>query len=433
MNLLRSLLGLHTFDLSLDEVTKIEGHAGLEVKVRNNVVVEAELKISEGKRFFQEAAIGKSFLELPNLFSRICGTCSVSHFSSAVEAIERAFDVVPSEQTIALRKLLMAGTILRDHGMHLYYFCLPDVFGKESILDFEGPLEKWVHDSMHVRGAGMRLSEIVGGRSIHPFTGTVGGFTKLPKAEELKHAKSELLAVRERAIELCQAFAEPLERLERKTNNVALQTRDFSFMSGKIIDSRGDRVEGEDYAKYLDEFVIPYSTAEEFEFEEGLYTVGALSRINLNGHELHPSTRRDLPKFLSMFPSNNPFHNNLSQAIEIVHCIDLAAEIIDAYEEKQEALPRIEPIEGRGIGAIEAPRGLLYYSLFFDSIGKCTKAQVVIPTAQNARQIEEDIKLYLPQFFDEPRRQMELQLERLVRSYDPCMSCATHFLKVKWT
>ncbi|MFA4906965.1 MAG: nickel-dependent hydrogenase large subunit [archaeon] len=432
MNFLRAFLALHDFEFSIDEVTKIEGHAGLEVRVQNNEVIEAKLKVSEGKRFFQEAAIGKNYLELPNLFARICGTCSVAHFSSAAEAIERAFDVTPSEQTIALRKLLIAGTILRDHGMHLYYFSLPDVFGKESILDFEGKLQKWVHDSMHVREAGVRLSEAVGGRSIHPFTATVGGFTAIPKMEELKACKAELLSVRETALELCEAFYEPLEKFGRKANNVALKTGDFSFIEGKIIDSHGDIVEEEDYARYLDEFVIPYSTAEEFEFEKAPYAVGALSRVNLNAHELHPDTRRDCAKFLSRFPSNNPFHNNLGQAIEIVQCIDLASELIDSYEGKPEVHPRIEPIESRGIGVIEAPRGLLYYSLFLDSNGKCAKAQIVIPTAQNAMQIESDIKAYLPDYLDLPREKIELQLEKIVRAYDPCMSCATHFLKVKW-
>lgn len=423
---------MHSFDITLDEITKIEGQAGLEVKVTDGIVEKVQLKISEGKRFFQEAAIGKKYHELPQLFSRICGTCSPAHLLCSIEAIEHAFDIQPSKQTIDLRKLLLNGTILRDHGMHLYYFCLPDIFNKESILEFEGELHKWIHDSMSVRNTGVKLCELVAGRSIHPLYATVGGFTKTPKKNELKQITLLLESIREKALQLCAVFEKPLREIENETDFVALSTGDFSFIEGKIITSKGETIEEQNYEKHLDEFVIPYSNAEEFEFEGKNYTVGAVSRINLNMAELNQRTKKDCSDYLKHFPSNNPFENNLAQAIEIVQCIDNSIEIIENFEEKTEETKTIEAIESRGIGVIEAPRGTLYYALRFNERGICERAEVIIPTAQNSKSIEKSIKTLLPSLLELEKPEIESELEKTIRAFDPCMSCATHFLKVNW-
>ncbi|MDO8647268.1 MAG: nickel-dependent hydrogenase large subunit, partial [Candidatus Diapherotrites archaeon] len=320
----------------------------------------------------------------------------------------------------------------RDHGMHLYYFCLPDIFGKDSILDFEGELHQWLHDSMDVRGAGTKLADWIGGRSIHPITPVIGGFSAIPKAERIPELLNELNAARTRAVKLVEVFHKQPIDFQRKTNHVAIVTEDYSFLDGKIKSSSGREIEEEDFARHFDEVVMPYSNSTEFLFEGRDYNVGALSRMNLNMQALHKNTRQDLKEFLKVFPNNDPFLYCLAQAIEIVHCFDCSIELLENLQLKDEKPAVLQPIEGRGIGAIEAPRGTLYYSLEFDNSGICSRAKIVIPTAQNLRSIEKDIKEYLPAIMHRPRHDIEHGLESLVRAYDPCLSCATHFLKVDW-
>lgn len=423
---------MHNADIHLDGLSKMEGHANLHVSVKNGKVESAKLQVSENKRFFEAACVGKPFREIPMLVSRICGTCSGAHLLAAIEGIEKAFDFKASEQTMLLRKLLLFGEMIRDHGMHLYYFCLPDIFGKDSILEFEGELHEWLHDSMDVRAAGTALADWVGGRSIHPITPTIGGFSAIPKMERVSELLKQLKEAREKSLRLVEAFRrEPLD-FERKTNHVAILTPDYSFLEGKIVSSSGKIVEEQDFAMHVDSFVFPYTNSSEFLFDGRDYAVGALARMNLNKNALHSSTRKDLAESIKLFPNNDPFLNRLAQAIEIVHCFDYSIELLESISLKDEKPPALLPVEARGIGVVEAPRGTLYYSLDFENSGQCSKAQIFIPTSQNLRSIEKDIKEYLPSLLHRPRHDIEHALESLVRAYDPCLSCATHFLKVDW-
>lgn len=424
----------HSFELSIEGISKVEGHASLSIKVVNNKVEKARLQVSENKRFFEEASIGKHFQQIPSLYSRICGTCSAAHLLCSIEAIEKALSFTPSSQTMQLRKLLLNGSIIRDHGMHLYYFCLPDVFEKESILDFEGSLEHWVHDSMHVRDAGVKLAELVGGRSIHPTTPLIGGFAKIPEKEKIREIVKQLHGERGRVLKLIECFFEWTPKFERKTNYIALQTGDYSFLEGRIVNSSGEVIEEKDFEKHLEEFILPYSTAGFFKFEGREFMVGALARINLNKQELHSQTKKDCQKFLKIFPCNDCFNNNTAQAIEILHCIDSSIETLESLKLKQEALPSLTPIESKGIGVVEAPRGTLYHSLTLGKNGKITNSDIVIPTAQNAINIEKDIASFVQQLLEtgKLKEQIALEIEKLIRAYDPCFSCATHFLKVNW-
>ena len=423
---------MHDAHIHLDEMSKMEGQACLDVVVKKGKVEDVKLKVAENKRFFEQACVGKKFKEIPMLVSRVCGTCSAAHLLASIEGIEQAFDFQASEQTVLLRKLLLFGEMIRDHGMHLYYFCLPDIFGKDSIIEFEGPLHKWLHDSMDVRGSGTKLSDWIGGRSIHPITPIVGGFSKIPPMSEVPEIKHELEHAREKAVLLVeQFFRQPID-FERKTNHVALVTEDYSFLKGVIKTSSGESVEESDFARHLDEVVMPYSNASGFTFQGKEYSVGALSRLVLNQQALHKNTREELKRHLKVFPNNDPFTNTLAQAIEIVHCIDYSLELLEGLDLKEEKAGVLEPVESRGIGCIEAPRGTLYYSMFFGNDGICSKAEIVIPTAQNLRNIERDVKEYLPSILHRKREDIELGIESLVRAYDPCLSCATHFLKVKW-
>ena len=429
---------MHNLDLSIADISKIEGKAACDIKVRDGKVADVKFSIAEYKRFYTQAIRGKDIIALPQLTARICGTCSNAHLLCALKAVENTIGLTPSYQTIQLRKLLNYGLIIRDHALHLYVFVLPDLFNKDSILDFDenNPIEhKYLDDTFAVKAAGNRLGKIVGGRSVHaPFL-TVGGFTKLPNYEELKKCIAELKTVRPKIIDLIALFAKKDFTLIRDDIDfAALSDSNYSFLYGDLIRSDGSKVPSEKYGEYLEHVVIPYSHASGYKFAGKVYMVGALARLNLAKQNLHPNTKKDAGQYLQLFPSKNIFHNNLAQAIEILHAIDSSIDIIHKikiYDEKPASIVRKE---GMGIGAIEAPRGTLYYKLEVDNSGKIVKGQIVVPTGQNQIGIESSIRAYLINNIDKlsEKEQIEHEVEKIVRAYDPCMSCASHFLKVRW-
>jgi len=420
-------------DINIEQISKTEGHADLEVKVRNGRVEDVKLKVSENKRFYTQAVRKRSYLSVPQFVSRICGTCSIAHMTCSNEAIEKCLHIVPSKQTVLLRKLAVYGMMLRDHALHLYFFCMPDLFGKDSVFDFDKTNEHWIKQAFSVKGAGNNLSKVIAGRAVHATYERIGYFAHIPSKEEVYELVKELKSVRTHVLDLIQMFFESTFKLERTTSFVALVTSDFSFLEGEIRDSQGLKIKEEDYWNFLNLVTSPYSQATRFVYMGKEYMVGALARLNLNKTALHVETRKDASKFLNIFPSNNIFHNNLAQAIEILHCIDHSVQILEEAEFKEESPPKYDIHGGRGVGVIEAPRGTLYHMIELDNHGRVTHANFVIPTAQNQIKMEEDMKMLIPQILDRSKYEVEHELEKVVRAYDPCMSCASHFLRVKWT
>ena len=429
---------MHTqsFDITIKNLSKIEGHTDLDVAVKEGKVVSAKLKIDENKRFFTTGAIGKPALGIHQVVSRICGTCSIAHLLACINCVEDAFSVEPSEQTVKLRDLLLYGLNIRDHAMHLYLFCLPDIFGKDSVLDFadEGYEHDLVHKAFDVKSAGNDLCVLSGGRAVHSPFPQVGGFMKIPKKEDAKKIANSLREIRSSAIEFVDIFKKRDFRFISETMYIALRNDRFSYQDGDLMTSDGARVAHGNFRDHLQKFVVPYSQAPGFEFKGRPYVVGALARMNMNRDTLHRDTRRDLSSALSVFPSDNIFNNNLAQAIEIVHCIDSSIELLETMEFKDEPRKAIKPKKSEGIGVLEAPRGTLYYHLHIDDAGKIEFADLVIPTSQNQIKMDKDIGALVQDRIEKgvPREQMPLEIEKLIRAYDPCMSCATHFLKVNW-
>jgi sulfhydrogenase subunit alpha len=425
-----------SFDLTIKNLSKIEGHTDLDVTVKEGKVVGSKLKISENKRFFTDAAVGKPALAVHQIVSRICGTCSIAHLMCCINCVENALKVEPSEQTVKLRDLLLYGLNIRDHAMHLYLFCLPDIFGKDSVLEFadEGYEHDLVHKAFDVKGAGNDLCVLAGGRAVHSPFPQIGQFMKVPKAEDAKKTAQALREARDKAVEFVGIFAERDFRFDIDTTFIALRNERFSYLGGDLMTSDGLCIGRGNFREHLKKTVIPYSQAPGFEFEGRPYVVGALARLNINRETLHPRTRKDLARALSGFPSRNIFTNNLAQAIEIVHCIDSALDILEGTEFKEEPRRLIKPFRSEGIGVLEAPRGTLYYNLKIDDAGKISFADLVIPTSQNQVKMDKDIGALVQQKLDSgvERETIPLEIEKLIRAYDPCMSCATHFLKVNW-
>lgn len=420
----------HNFDVSINKLAKIEGHADLDIKVRKGKVEKIDLRVMEGKRFFNQAVKGKSYKNVPQMVSRICGTCSIAHLSACTEAVEKTLGIQISPQTLTLRKLTIYSMMIRDHALHLYFFVLPDLFKVDSILDLAESHKELVHNALHVKEAGNNLSKLVAGRAVHATYEQVGGYSHIPESKEIPKVVKELKGIRKYILELCEIFYKCDWELKRDTNFVALVTSDFSFLEGKICSTSGACVKEENFWDHLHDVVIPYSTASGFKFEGKEYMVGALARLNLNRENLHSNTRRDAKKYLSVFPSINVYHNNLAQAIEILHSIDHSIELLEKNNFKKEEIISPNNLSGEGVGVIEAPRGTLYYWLGIDE-GKIRYANLVIPTAQNLINMRSDIEEMVPQLLDKGPEAIRKEAEKIIRAYDPCMSCASHFLRVK--
>ena len=420
-------------NISIQNISKVEGHADLDVKVRDGKVELVHIKFTDNKRFFTQAIRKRSINSLPASVARICGTCSIAHTMCCIEAIEKALGLNPTDQTLLLKKLIMYGLMIRDHALHIYLFSLPDVFNKDSVLDFDKKEIKFLYDSFTVKKAGNKLSTLVGGRAVHAPFPLVGGFAEIPKNEDLKLAIKDLRKAREALFNVLDVYYNSSIDYTRETNFVGLVADRFDFLEGEIRSTNGVCIPEENYLKYLHKEILPYSQAVGYKFKGKTYMVGALARLNLNKDALHKDTRKDAVKYLKKFPSNNIFHNNLAQGIEIMHSIDHSIEIMETTDFKHEEPLIMQPKECEGVGVIEAPRGTLFYRLSIDKKGMIKNGNIVVPTQQNQINMELDIKkLVQDKIKALSKKDIEYEIEKLIRAYDPCISCASHFLRINW-
>jgi coenzyme F420-reducing hydrogenase alpha subunit len=427
---------MHTgnLDLTLDQITKIEGHATLSLKLREGKVEELKFSIAEFKRFYTQAVRGKNILAVPQMVARICGTCSNAHLLCSIKTIEVSQGIIPSAQTILLRKLLNNGLIIRDHGLHLYIFSLPDVYQKDSIFDFDDnspEQHELVHDAFAVKEAGNQLAIWTGGRSVHAPSPTIGGFSSMPDESKRQTLIDQLIEIRPRVLKLIKIFKDcPFELIEDFSFS-ALQSNTYDLLSGDIIAADGGSVTPNEYADHLTHAIIPYSQASGYKFKGNVFMVGALARLNLSRQFLHPKTQADIKDVFSLFPSKNIYHNNVAQAIEILQAVDESIDILYSLSIQQEK-PVSQPLKaGVGVGVIEAPRGTLYHKYEVDEKGMVINARIIVPTGQNQIAIEQSLRHFVEKNLEKSKEELSLEFEKIIRAFDPCMSCASHFLKVK--
>jgi sulfhydrogenase subunit alpha len=421
-------------DLSIEEITKIEGNASVELAVRDGVVTVCKFAIVEMRRFFMQAIRGKPIAGVPGQVARICGTCSNAHMLASLKAIENAIGLTVTPQVALLRKLLNYGLIIRDHALHLYVFVLPDVYNRNSILSFSednAEEHQLVHDCFDVKEAGNKLAIAIGGRSVHAPLARIGGFSKIPTQEELRVVIPVLEGMRPAIVRLINVFATKDITLTQTLKFLARVDADYSFLEGELKTDDGKTIPDNAYYPNLTSKDIPYS-ATGYQLGGQTYFVGALARMNLNREALHAHTKHDVADVLTQFPTSNIHRNNLAQAIEILHAIDASIDLINAYQAIAEPPVVVTPKDGVGYGIIEAPRGTLLHELRVDDKGIVTEAHVIVPTSQNQIGIENAIRDFVGKNLDKTKEEIAHEIERIIRSYDPCMSCATHFLTVKW-
>lgn len=420
--------------IKVNYLARVEGEGGLRVVVRDGKVANAELMIFEPPRFFEALLRGRSFTEAPDITARVCGICPVAYQMSAVHAMENALGLTVAGPLRALRRLIYCGEWIASHVLHIYMLHAPDFLGYEGAIDMARDHGDVVRRGLALKKAGNEIITLLGGREIHPINVRVGGFYRTPRKRDLQPLAERLKWARDAALETVRwtaAFDFP-ER-QRDYTFVALQhEREYPFNEGRIVSNRGLDITAAEYDGHFNETHVRRSTALHSRLRDGsAYLTGPLARYSLNADRLSPLAR-DAARESGLGPTcTNPYRSIVVRAIEVLYACDEALGIIDTYEEPERPSIPIEPGAGIGFGATEAPRGLLYHRYRLDADGTIAEARIVPPTSQNQASIEEDLASYIDGFLDRPDDELRHRCEQTVRNYDPCISCATHFLRLE--
>ncbi|MFH1422363.1 MAG: Ni/Fe hydrogenase subunit alpha [Planctomycetota bacterium] len=429
-------------DLKIDihHVTRVEGHGNIVVNSRNGTVNEIRWEIPESPRFFEAMLKGRNYNEVAHITSRICAICSTGHTLASLKATEDAFKITPTQQTWLLRKLLSHGQCIQSHILHVCFLVLPDLLDADSVIPLAETHPDAVKLALKMKKLGNDIADIVGGRAVHPITACVGGFTKMPNEKELINLREKLtssISDLKTLVTLVKSLAGKIPNFSRKTEFISLKwDKQYSWIDGDIYSSETGKISHKEYLKITNEFIIPYSTAKRSKNKLSSYMVGALARVNNNFNQL-TSFSKEAAETLGFKPiCCNPFMNNIAQVVETVHCVEDSIAVINELLKvkiKEEPI-KVSPKAGRGIGAIEVPRGILFHDYTYDENGNVLNANLVIPTNQNHANIEDDMKAWVPTMLKDEIKEENIahNLEMLVRAYDPCISCSTHMLNVKF-
>lgn len=422
--------------IDVHHVTRVEGHGNIVVEVENSELKTCRFDVVETPRFFEAMLLGRPYHEASHITSRICGICATGHATASLRASEKALGVELSEQSWLLRKLTFHGEILDSHILHVYMLVAPDFLGVGSVVPLVNSHPDVVLRALRMKKLAGDLCAMVTGRHTHPIAMTVGGFTHFPKMAELEAMRQRLIDSRKDVDATVELFSKlPWPDFERDTEYVSLSKPDeYAFIDGEIVTSDGVRVPPERYKEVTNEFMVPHSTAKFTRNKRESLMVGALARFNNNYNLLHPKAK-EAAAVLGMKPKvTNTFLNSAAQVVEIVHStedsIRIIEELLNRGVQPEEPAP-IKHMPGEGVGVAEVPRGLLIHHYAIGEDGRITAANCIIPTNQNINNLEHDMRAWVPKVMHKPEPQMQLDLEMLVRAYDPCISCSVHVLKVQ--
>ena len=379
---------------------------------------------------------GRHFQQVPDITARICGICPVAYQMSSVQALEKAMGVQVTPEVRSLRRLLYTAEYIESHALHIYMLQAPDLLGHESALSLAEVAPEVVKKALRLKKIGNQLLRAIGGRSIHPVNTCVGGFYSWPKTEDIKTLIPDLEWGLEAARETVR-WAATLDYPELDINDyefVALRhANEYGILEGDVMSSKNEEpFVVEDFEKAYLETHVRHSNALHSHSVEGKpYITGPLARLNLNYEQLGPEAQAIISEIGLELPIINPYKALIARAVELVEVYAEALRLANAYAPKGPSRVSFKTVAGEGCSASEAPRGLLYHRYIVDAKGEILYARIVPPTAQNLARIEADLWVLAPQVLEMAQEEATLVCEHLVRSYDPCISCATHFLKLK--
>jgi sulfhydrogenase subunit alpha len=421
-------------DIHIPALARVEGEGALTIHLKDGAIDDILLNIYEPPRFFEGFLHDRYFQDVPDITARICGICPVAYQMSSVQALEAALQVTISDEVRSLRQLLYCAEYIESHALHIYLLQGPDLVGYESALSLAADEPQLVRQALRLKMIGNELLKAIGGRSVHPVNACVGGFYRWPAVELIHNLIPDIEWARQASIDTVKwAASLNYPDFERDYQFVALnRIDDYAVYDGDILSSSGQRISPVEFEKYYLESHVERSTAlHSHTATNETYFVGPLARLNLNYRKLRPMARQAIREIGLKFPLLNPYKGLIARAIELVHVCDLATELANAYQPQGSSFKEIRLIPGEGVGVSEAPRGLLYHRYVVDEQGFIRFAKITPPTAQNFAQMESDLWALAPSAINQPQEEASLSFEHLLRSYDPCISCSTHFLKLR--
>jgi coenzyme F420-reducing hydrogenase alpha subunit len=417
-----------------DYLARVEGEGAMLVRIKDGHVADVKLKIYEPPRFFEAFLRGRAFTEAPDITARICGICPVAYQMSSAHAMEQACGVVVDGQRNALRRLLYCGEWIESHTLHVFMLHAPDFLGYESAIEMARDHPALVEQALQLKKIGNEVMTVIGGREVHPINVRVGGWYRAPRKAELQPLVEKLERAREIALEAVRVTAAlDFPEYAQDYELVALSHPDeYAIERGRIVSNRGLDIAIDDYEGHFVEEHVPWSNALHSSLRErGSYLVGPLARFALNHDQLSPLAQ-EAAHDAGLDPSErNPFRSIVVRSVELVYACDEALRLIAGYEEPDRPAVELEPRAEIGHGCTEAPRGMLYHRYALDSEGTILEAKIVPPTSQNQKTIEEDLYGVVERYVDLPEAELSLRCEQTIRNYDPCISCATHFLRLE--
>jgi coenzyme F420-reducing hydrogenase alpha subunit len=423
-------------DVHVEHLTRVEGHGDIFFNAKEGKVENVQWHVTEAPRFFEAMLRGKSYEHLRAITSRICGICSIGHSLASLKATEAALGVQVSEETFLLRRLALHGENMQSHVLHIGYLVVPDFFGVGSVFPMVATHKDAVVKIVGLHRLANFMSDLICGRTTHPITLQLGGFSRVPTMGEFTDLKARLVASKPVISEIAGVLASVkgnVPDFERETEYIALVDENrYALYDGDIGSSDTGSHPVSYYRSITNEYVVGQSTAKYTKHVRDSYFVGALARFNLNESKLNEFGRETAQVLGMKAPVHNPFMNTYAQMVEVADSVQDSILIIDELVERGVTGDRatVELKPGRGISAVEVPRGILFHDYTIDNIGNCTKANCIIPTNQNHANIQKDMEKLAPGLVELPEKEIELTLEMLVRAYDPCISCSTHYAKV---
>ena len=420
-----------TREISVDYLARVEGEGAMYLQLDGDQVKDLRFNIFEPPRFYEAFLRGRRFTEAPDITARICGICPVAYQTSSINAMENAAGISVSPEIRELRRLLYFGEWIESHVLHVFMLHAPDFLGYPSAIEMAADYPDVVGNALRMKKLGNAIMTAIGGREIHPINTRVGGFYRAPTGEELAPFIDELrwaLDASCEAVELVAGFEFP--DFDMDYEYVSLRHPDeYAIVDGRVVSTRGLDIDVVEWPQHFEENHVEWSNALHARIKErGMYHVGPMARFTINNDQLTPRAREAADSVGLRPGESNPFRSIIVRSVETVLACEEALGIIEAYERPDPAHVEVEPRSAEGHGASEAPRGLLYHRYMIDADGLIADAQIVPPTSQNQASIEEDLRQFVPGRTDLEDEVLQWKLEQAIRNYDPCISCATHFL-----
>lgn len=415
-------------------LARVEGEGALELHIRNHNIKSLKLKIYEPPRLFEKFLEGRSYTDVLDFVARICGICPVAYQMSSAQAIEHCFGIQVTPWVRSMRRLFYCGEWLESHSMHIHFLALPDFLGFKSVPEMAKVYPDEVRRGMRLQALGNDLIKLLGSRSVHPVGACVGGFYKAPGCSEISIMLDKARARLEDCEELIRWIAGlSLPDNSHEFTSVSLyHPTEYPLNEGRLVSDHGLNITIDEFDAYFKESQVPYSNALHCLLQNKPYLVGPLARVNNCFGHLPIPIQLLLSELKINFPSRNMYHSIIARAVEIYYGVLEAIRIMEQYEIPNQPQPEIIPKAGEGFGCTEAPRGMLWQRYQFDDKGSVISARIVPPTSQNQARIEEDLHISLSQFgLDKEEAVLRAYSEMIIRNYDPCISCSTHFLNLK--